>query len=192
MELWPENQNGSFNKMGDRCIPFIDWLIAEVQKCISMIRAGTYNDYISKHLSWKHRTGSILRKDEWRVYPERRDILMEGLSDKDLQDFLDYMRMNEGTTNERLPEMTSGLFFKCCALGYAACRYDHTDLQARDQYKKHADGRDDGLLEIDENDPTSFKTWYLDSSRYGGHPWEVCRGGNSTHINLYVHHDDGG
>ena len=24
-----------------------------------------------------------------------------------------------------------------------------------------------------------------------GHPWEVCRGGNSTHVDLYVQHDRG-
>ena len=26
----------------------------------------------------------------------------------------------------------------------------------------------------------------------GGHPWEICRGGNSTHISLYVSSDENG
>ena len=60
------------------------------------------------------------------------------------------------------------------------------------QYFKHADGRDSGLGEIDPDSPTEFSTWYHDSNRHGGHPWEVCRGGNSTHIDLYVVADNDG
>ena len=57
---------------------------------------------------------------------------------------------------------------------------------------KHADGRDEGLCGIDENSPSAFETWYNDRMRYGGHPWEVCRGGNSTHVDLYVMMDEKG
>ena len=35
-----------------------------------------------------------------------------------------------------------------------------------------------------------WDNWYFDRNRSGGHPWEVCRGGNSTHIDLYVCHDE--
>ena len=36
-----------------------------------------------------------------------------------------------------------------------------------------------------------FVQW-LNNKTHHGHPWEVCRGGNSTHISLYVrHYDDG-
>ena len=37
-----------------------------------------------------------------------------------------------------------------------------------------------------------FEAWYHDRHRSGGHPWEVCRGGNSTHIDLYVRHSEHG
>jgi len=59
-------------------------------------------------------------------------------------------------------------------------------------YVKHADGRDDGLLKLDEDSAEAFLDWYHDQKNRGGHPWEVCRGGNSTHISLYAIQDDEG
>lgn len=56
-------------------------------------------------------------------------------------------------------------------------------------YKCYADGRHEGLLEIDMNSEEAFADW-LDGKHpkrdHGGHPWEIKRGGNTTHINLYV------
>jgi hypothetical protein len=33
---------------------------------------------------------------------------------------------------------------------------------------------------------SEFVKWYKNCSNCGGHPWEICRGGNSTHISLYL------
>lgn len=57
---------------------------------------------------------------------------------------------------------------------------------------RYADGRDEGLSEIDADSPEAFSKWLNNKSRGGGHPWEVCRGGNSTHIALQVGNDDKG
>lgn len=53
--------------------------------------------------------------------------------------------------NGRVEAMTSGLFFRCCALGYEANHYEGCELSPKEQYLKHADGRDEGLCGIDEN-----------------------------------------
>ena len=53
----------------------------------------------------------------------------------------------------------------------------------------HADGRDEGLQDIDADSPEAFHAWLHDRDRCGGHPWEVCRGGNSTHVDLRVMED---
>jgi hypothetical protein len=50
-----------------------------------------------------------------------------------------------------------------------------------------ADGRDEGLVDIAGDPEKAFDDWYCDKSHRGGHPWEICRGGNSTHISLIVH-----
>ena len=41
---------------------------------------------------------------------------------------------------------------------------------------------------IDFDDPAEWDQWYF-GSRSGGHPWEIIRGGNSTHMDLFVCHD---
>jgi hypothetical protein len=47
------------------------------------------------------------------------------------------------------------------------------------------------LRDIDGDSPKAFKEWYHSGSSAGAHPWEICRGGNSTHISLYVLNKDG-
>ena len=86
----------------------------------------------------------------------------------------------------RLVSMTAGDFFRFCALGYAANGYPIDDLSPREQYRDFADGRDEGLTDIDERSPEAFHAW-LTARHGGGHPWAV-----STHISLGVAHDRGG
>lgn len=76
-------------------------------------------------------------------------------------------------------------FYRFCALGYAANNYDGQAFALKAQYYRHADGRDDGLKKIDPDSAEAFADW-LENREKGGHPWEVCRGGNSTHVSLYV------
>ncbi len=64
-------------------------------------------------------------------------------------------------------------------------------LPAKVLYDRFADGRDDGLGGVDPNSSAAFDDWYK-NRRPLGHPWEVCRGGNSTHISLYVTKSDKG
>lgn len=88
--------------------------------------------------------------------------------------------------------MTANDFYRFCALGYEANQYKGTDLCPRRQYELHADGRDEGLGEINQNSAEAFHNWLHDESHMGGHPWEVCRGGNSTHVSLQVVEDEKG
>ena len=82
-----------------------------------------------------------------------------------------------------------------CALvkrRYAENKYNGCDKTPKEQYYLHADGRDDGLKDLNPDDPEAFHAWLHDYSRGGGHPWEVCRGGNSTHVSLRPMDDKGG
>lgn len=49
-----------------------------------------------------------------------------------------------------------------------------------------ADGRDAGLRNINGDSLKAFYEWYHGAERIGAHPWEICRGGNSTHISLFI------
>lgn len=170
---------------------FAEWLLDQVKECISMVKAGTYLEYVDQHLQVEHRTGTLLRGDMWEILPDTRAYDLEDLSAAEIQQFLEYAR--EDTKQYVFyPSFTANEFYRCCALGYQANHYPDGDLSPKEQYYHHADGRDNDLKDINPDDPEAFKSWITDHSHWGGHPWEVCRGGNSTHIALYVHYTEKG
>jgi hypothetical protein len=89
--------------------------------------------------------------------------------------------------------LTAGRFFEYCRIAYIAAgrREDEVDgsLSGREMYARYADGRHEGLLDIDPDSPQEFADW-IDGKHpkrtMGGHPWEIKRGGNTTHIDLAV------
>jgi hypothetical protein len=172
----------------------LNWLTAAVDQAIQMIKSGVYHAFVNSSLPYRHRIGKILRQDYWLIFPEEKKAWLADMDAGEMALFEDLMyKQPENHPDSRLPVMTSGLFFDTCKLGYTANQYEGAgNLPARALYQKHADGRDDGLLDLDEASAEAFRAWYFDRERRGGHPWEVCRGGNSTHISLYVSHDDQG
>ena len=179
---------------GEIILPYIHWMIDAAKVAIAKLRDGTYNGDIRANLPLEHRTGTILRKDLWERIHGSREYDMEGLTQDEADRFA---QMMDGVTDKpepegRIQQMTAGMFYRTCALGYKANNYEGCDLSPKEQYYRHADGRDEGLSEIDPEDAATFDTWFHDRHRYGGHPWEICRGGNSTHVDLYVHEDKEG
>ena len=101
-----------------------------------------------------------------------------------------YFNDSKNTTRE---SMTANDFFAYCKIAYLAGQKKEGDvdknLSGREMYQRYADGRDEGLLEINANSKKEFSAW-IDGKHpkktSGGHPWEIKRGGNTTHIDLYV------
>ena len=168
----------------------VQWLLDEVKRCVAELEAGVYNENVRKNLPAQHRTGTITRKEIYDIFPDQRDDFFADLSEQDKQDFIQFA--SDDVPEKHLLQMTADDFLRFCSYGYVANNYKGIDLSPREQYRLHADGRDDGLLEIDPDSPEAFYAWLTDRTRFGGHPWEVCRGGNSTHISLNVHHDGKG
>lgn len=113
-----------------------------------------------------------------------KESFFEALTQEDVDEFL-ATGTEDCTGLPELKEMTANDFYRFCALGYAANNYDGQAFAPKAQYYRHADGRDDGLKKIDPDSAEAFADW-LENREKGGHPWEVCRGGNSTHVSLYV------
>ena len=175
-------------------------ILPAVEHSMAMLREGAYNKMVEEHLPYQHRTGVIPRKVEWEYYPSAKENVFEGLSDKTFLAFKSFIEENDSDHIGRMKSFTANDFFRACAEGYRACGYEGTDLTPVEKYLKHADGRDEGLTGtghglnegpgIDFDDPKAWDQWYFHREQCGGHPWEVCRGGNSTHIDLYVCHDE--
>lgn len=97
------------------------------------------------------------------------------------------------TENTEVPTITAADYFQYCRIAYiAGKRKDEKvdeSLTGREMYSKYADGRHEGLLDIDPTSKREFAKW-IDGTHpkrsRGGHPWEIKRGGNETHIDLSV------
>ena len=174
---------------------FVAVIKEKIEFCIQQIKDGVYMDFIRPRIPSTYKTGTILQSDLWELDPEEKKAYFDGLSEADIAEFLDYMSKQDHEAYHpegRIPKMTANDFYRFCAIGYKAMGYDGCDLPLRKQYDMHADGRDEGLEEIDPDSPEEFRKWLVETPRGGGHPWEVCRGGNSTHIGLRVGMDEDG
>jgi len=154
-----------------------------------------YNQFINLNLSYQRRLGKIIRWKYWEINPDDKKMITKGISEKDIT-LLEKI-VEQSSDDYPLPAMetmTSGKFFEYCRMGYDANGYfkRNPDISNLDAYSAFADGRDEGLREIDPDSEKEFRKWFFDRNRFGGHPWEVCRGGNSTHISLYIHHEEAG
>lgn len=94
--------------------------------------------------------------------------------------------------NTEIATMTAADYFNYCRIAYLAGKRADEDVDVssgREMYARYADGRHEGLLDINPESGEEFAAW-IDGKHpqrtVGGHPWEVKRGGNTTHIDLSV------
>lgn len=174
---------------------FAQWVYETCKKCIADLKAGTYMDYVKTNLPDIHKTGTILQSELWELYPEDKAAFFEGLTDNDISEILSALEIQQENSYKpigRLKGITANDFYRYCSIGYKAMGYNTENLSPKQQYTKFADGRDGGLSEINPDSEDEFNSWLCDPFRHGAHPWEVCRGGNSTHISLSVYGDNTG
>lgn len=177
---------------GDEQIQFLSWLQTAIENEVARFVADPngYNQFINKNLPLHKRYGKIKRMILW----ENVDDMIrfdEQFGQANLEKF---ERVVESIKEENLiTEMTADDFFRYCEICYDANDYfkDSLGLSPGEKYRKMADGRDDGLLEVQRDSQQAFEKWHKERTRIG-HPWEICRGGNETHISLMVHRDNTG
>lgn len=190
----------------EHLLALLELLARAAGESMGALRSGTYNETVANELPYFHRFGVVSRSDVWACEPESRAALFDGMDNDTFEAFCSYAAADAEDAGRisRLSSMTGNDFLAACALGYEACGYDlygkgGKRLPLDELYLRYADGRDEGLTGkgmglhagpgIDLSSPEAWEEWYFDRSRSGGHPWEVCRGGNSTHVSLAVCHD---
>lgn len=167
---------------------------------------GLYNDMVASLLPYWRRTGVVPRSAVLSSTSEEGLWGRDEIGDSEINSLRHAVEAGASDSRRigRLARLTGNDFLRACAAGYAACGYDMCgndgkELDLVGLYMKYADGRDEGLTGkgnglcggpgINLDDPDEWDAWYFDANRRGGHPWEVCRGGNSTHVSLQVCHD---
>lgn len=195
-----------FDWLEEHAVILLDLLVHSVRKSMRELREGSYNATVAEQLPYFLRTGVVSRAVVWAAHPEDRDAVFNGMDGRTYATFCEYATADAEDADAigRLASMTGNDFLAACALGYEACGYDVCGndgerLLLDELYIRYADGRDEGLTGkgsglfsgpgIDLSSPEAWEAWFFDRTRRGGHPWEVCRGGNSTHVSLVVCHD---
>lgn len=181
--------------MADSFNRFIDLFLKRIKDDMDKLEKDpvAYNNYIRENLPCTKRYGKIKRQEYWDLlgkdaYRPEKNLDLKTISK--LEQFF------EGNENGRIPllkEMTANTFFRICEICYDANDYFKNWEEAvtpRGKYLEMADGRDAGLAQIDGASPEAFYKWYHSGKMLGAHPWESCRGGNSTHISLYIAEKD--
>ena len=176
----------------------VDFIKKGIIKTLDCLRSdeADYNSSIEKRLPFSKRFGRIKRSDYWEIFPETREFVCGNLTKKDLDDLDKIAESSKNRTPDVLmKDLTARDFFEYCKIGYEANDYlgdTKNRMDARGMYRALADGRDCGLCDIDPDSKEEFLDWYHHRSHCGGHPWEISRGGNRTHISLYVCREEEG
>ncbi|MBI5208611.1 MAG: hypothetical protein HY927_01400 [Elusimicrobia bacterium] len=150
---------------------------------------------LSRQLPLSARRGVLLRRNVRALLPDWLPIERD-LSARELKAVL---AVADRPDPPPIPAMTAERYFEYCRVAYRANPASFRGggfkpgLAGRDYYRRFADGRDAGLLKVDPRSKEAFRRWHTSGERAGAHPWEIYRGGNSTHIDLYARdHPAGG
>jgi len=168
-------------------------LSERVKQEVGLLQQDQYkwNDYLEKNLTYNHRLGRIKRGDFLNILGDEAMRLDKRIGKNKLKQLKSYIAASGSAGYLPLiRDITADDFFRFCEICYEANAYfkgKQKDLTPREKYTSMADGRDAGLREIPGNSPKAFHEWYHSGKSAGCHPWEICRGGNSTHISLSVY-----
>jgi hypothetical protein len=157
------------------------------------------NEYrqLTRKFPYKYRQGVIHSKLA-RHYCQDMLRIDQELGDENLRKFVSMVE--NGKINPfddgRVKYLTAAKYFEYCKVAYLNSHLDLDEptkqLSGMELYKLFADGRHEGLTEIELDSVSEFSDWMEGKHpkrQPGGHPWEILRGGNTTHISLYVSKD---
>lgn len=178
----------------------VDLFGKAVSEFVSMVRDGTYNDFVEQNMPLKYRYGKIKAAEYFEARPDVAKYERQHCNGEMLQKFVQYIKedgsydFNTEPDVDFMPEMTARKYIELSAIVYRnVCRDKMDDIYIADKrnkepsdtdlYKRFADGRDGGLLSIlmrdAPDDPEAFKKWFLTRDKWkvydenDSHLWEA-------------------
>lgn len=173
-------------------------IAALIKSCVKILKkAGKdwlgYHRWFLRTLPKKYRFGLIQRRILWELMSDiyRPDLELTTKEYKLLMEVFEQQEKSSDTLAISSP--TLGTYLDYCKVAYLAnFKKSKSSLKKEmsglEMYKAMADGRHEGLIDIPPDSSEALIKWYH-SGRGGGHPWEICRGGNTTHIDLGILHE---
>ncbi|MBM3853839.1 MAG: hypothetical protein FJ399_11895 [Verrucomicrobia bacterium] len=142
---------------------------------------AAYNQRVARLLPLGSRTGRILRRLSWP--PGTRAPLSRRALDR-----LD-QALARGGQIASLRHLNADRYLRTAAVAYDAAYAELRRLNPREKYRRKADGRHGGLLDLDPRDAAAFAAWFDSRSWSGTHPWEIVFG-HPHGVWLFPRHED--
>lgn len=166
-----------------------------IEENIVALERGTYNDMVKEELPYALRYGTIRREVFWQHYPKDKKFSLNGLSEKEIRDFLSVLE-KEGDNyipDNPIKEMTFTKYFDVAnecfkSLGY---KVDRDLFRTFQGYGEDFGG--DLFKRIDFDSVDDFDGVFDERIvGGGGHPWGLVRGSSRSRVSLYPQKADGG
>ena len=131
----------------------------------------------------------IKTKHLWALFPDQFIPLNKDITQEMIQSFLSI-----SSEPALIKSMTLRKFLSYCEILYDAIFSDRAtqELSAIDKYRRFADGRSAGLLDLPPYDPKAFDAWYRSYAFSGNHPWEIIKSNSSDKVALIVYQNKNG
>ena len=169
----------------------LGWILDVTRGTVDSVEDGTYRDRVLRDLPLGYRRGVVRRSDLWESGYQTREDVAEGLTDDEVEGFRAIVSegLGEGPSGT-VPSLTLSHFLEAASLCFTVQGRDTDGMTVHEQYRRYSDGRYDGLLDLDPDDPDEFSGFT--SRSHDGHTWEVLPGGGFTRMHLYPCHSDTG
>ena len=168
-------------------------LVFEVVKdLIGFARIEDYNEYVEKNLDYEFREGILLLKDYWEIEPDEKKKYFDELSNININDFI--QRANKQSVDNLclMENMTANKYYEICKIAYNAIGKDDKTLSSKELFYKHADGRDQGLRNINGDSIEEFEKWYVENCHHFDHAFEILPGRSFYRGDLWIDNDGNG
>ncbi|MBI3291942.1 MAG: hypothetical protein HYZ73_03925 [Elusimicrobia bacterium] len=127
-----------------------------------------YNRFVEKNLPFSCRAGKVQRRLTW---PKNARPPLPLRQIRQLESVLDAAK-----NLSPLGAVTLSHYLNTVAIAYDAVFKELRPLSPLEKYKKKADGRHGGLLDLPPEDPEAFSKWFYSRQWAGTHPWEIVFG----------------
>ncbi len=129
---------------------------------------GAFNARVARRLPLNSRTGHILRKHAW---PEDQvSPLSEARFDR-LE-----RAVRRGAESPALRKLSAAAYLRIASVALGAAFRDLRGRSPLAAYRRRADGRHGGLLDLPRAGADAFRRWFQSRAWSGSHPWEIVFG----------------
>ena len=112
-------------------------------------------------------------KDYWEIEPEEKGKYFNKLSNIDVEDFIAKVKNQSVENLILIKDMTENKYYEICKIAYNAIGKGDDNLSAKELFYKNADGRDQGLGEIEGDSINAFNIWYQENHHHFDHTFEI-------------------